>query len=242
MAVPAIGRAPYTSCRRRPASRKGARRWRPHALGADRARPHRPQDRGSCRCTRTRSTSNSAGRRPRLLGRNDTLNYGRAFFPAAYIFGASLASGLQLEHHWSVGASPAPNMEHQMNGPTLLPPRMAHLDANGTTALFEPLTPWLPTIYAAALLRVVVWLGQRSSNFQCKVAVQTATTDPSEPNAAVAVGSWMNTVSRFLVSFDPNGASNGDFANHMWWRLGLVYGSTSASVESGDVTITPSYR
>jgi hypothetical protein len=88
----------------------------------------------------------------------------------------------------------------------LLPQAKLHLKTTSTTDAFEPTTVWIPTIHCASLVVLLLILSNRSTNFRIRTGIQTATTDPdaaNDPLNPADVATYINTVSRNLIKFDP---------------------------------------
>ncbi len=115
------------------------------------------------------------------------------------------------------------------------------VQCTSTTAIFYPMTQWLPTINVLRL-RVIVALVNKSTNLSVQLAIQTATTDTSSANAPVALGAAITTVGRAFRDIDVGNVNNGEVNSHMWCRIGILAASSGSTVESGNVSLTPSYR
>jgi hypothetical protein len=129
----------------------------------------------------------------------------------------------------------------------LLPQTKLHLKTTSVADAFEPCTVWIPTIHCASLVVLLLVLANRSTNFRIRTGIQTATTDPdvaNDPLNPADVTTYINTVSRNLIKFDPTLTSphNGGIGAHFWFRLGVLYSTSSAGFEQGDVVLLPSVR
>lgn len=124
---------------------------------------------------------------------------------------------------------------------TLMKTRTQNVVATNTTAVFVIMTGWMPTI-AIQRLRSVLAVVNRSTNLQVQLAIQTATSDIEKANAPVALGNVISTQTQALVDEDVTQALKGDVNAHMYFRLGVLVSSTGATVESGTVSLTPSFR
>ena len=134
------------------------------------------------------------------------------------------------------------------SSPIVFPTVSRRLFAVKDVTQFEPCFPWTGTVLCRDLLRGVLAIGQRDTNFICAVGIQIALTDP-ETDAGLplrptdATNANKTTTGRYLIAFDPNGASNGNIGTAMWWRIGIIYQASAGNTAvGGDVSLTPSFR
>jgi hypothetical protein len=98
------------------------------------------------------------------------------------------------------------------------------------------MTPWYPTLECYLALSVVLALVSKGGgNFQCRLGIQTATSDPDVPSGAVnpaSAATQVAAVSKSLLRFDPNGASEGNIDTAAWFRVGVFVSLSSGATPS----------
>lgn len=122
------------------------------------------------------------------------------------------------------------------------PPIYRRLQTDTTTEQFEPLTGWFHTLEAAMAICAVLALQGKSGNFQCRFAIQTATTSldavNSVLNPASASTQLGTAATQQLVRFDPNGASDGNIDAAIMFRVGVLYSlSAGSTLAGGDIEV-----
>jgi hypothetical protein len=127
-----------------------------------------------------------------------------------------------------------------MNG-VLMQTRTATVSATSTTAVFTPLTGWMPTVNITQL-RCVVSVVNRTTNLQVTLGIQSALVDPENANAPAACGAAISTAGRTFRDVDVTQAATGNVNANMWFRIGVLAASTGATVETGTVAVTPSFK
>jgi len=124
-----------------------------------------------------------------------------------------------------------------------MPPVTRQLTATSTTELFEPITGWMLTLECMTMLLALVKLTYRGSNFQCRLAIQTAGTDldaADAPTHFASAATQIGTIVATRYRLDPNGSTDGDIDNKMFFRIGLLYSlSTGSTPAQGTVEIGP---
>jgi hypothetical protein len=117
-----------------------------------------------------------------------------------------------------------------------LPTLQRDLLATATTEVFYPMTPWYSTLECLASLSVVFTLiSKGGGNFQCRLGIQTATTDTDVPSGAVnpaSAATQVTAVSKSLLRFDPNGATEGNIDTAASFRVGVFVSLTSGAIPS----------
>lgn len=119
---------------------------------------------------------------------------------------------------------------------------MQLVSVNGTSDLWQDMSPWFPTIGVFGVRGVLV-LAEKSGNFRVHIGIQTATTDreiansPLNPTVGGTGLGYVATQGKNLYDFDPTNASNGNIAASAYFRIGLLYSSTDATIGRGNVVL-----
>lgn len=122
---------------------------------------------------------------------------------------------------------------------TLLPQVTKDLSSASTTASFIPYTNWMPAI-SVKLIKAVIDIISRTTNFEAQLALQTATVDPDVPNAMVLKDTWLNSPGK---DASPLLDISADVDTHFYVRLGIaVRNGTGTALERGEVSLLVSAR
>jgi hypothetical protein len=94
--------------------------------------------------------------------------------------------------------------------------------------LYEFFTPWTNTLEALTAIQGVLALTNKGGNFQCRLAIQTASLTTDDLNAPATLASPYNAQisTEGLLTwfrFDPNAAGNGDIDAAAYFRLGVAH-------------------
>lgn len=115
------------------------------------------------------------------------------------------------------------------------------LVGNGTTDLWLDLMKFLEGVSVKRVFGRLV-LCEKVGNFRARVGIQTADSDVLVPNAPVNPSSgtgvgYVSSVVKQFVDFDPRGGTEGDVDAKAYFRLGVLYSSSDATVSRGDVMV-----
>jgi len=121
--------------------------------------------------------------------------------------------------------------------------RIQLVSAAGTTDLWQDTSPWMPTL-GVAMVRGTLTLCDKLGNFRFRIGIQTTPADIEIVDVAVNPSDATNTgtgyitaLGRNFFNFDPTRAGNGNISTKGYFRLGLLYSSTDATVGRGDVIL-----
>src|SRR5262245_2728465 len=129
---------------------------------------------------------------------------------------------------------------------TLPEQRLILVSPSATTDLWQDLTAWIPTA-GVIRCRGMLILAQVQGRFQVRIGIQTGGSDIEVADAptAIATGTgngYRLSVGKQYFDFDPTATGNGVITSKDFFRLGLLYSSTTAAISSGDCILKPTYQ
>lgn len=110
-----------------------------------------------------------------------------------------------------------------------------------STEIARPLSGWIPSLEAAALVRGTLILNSSSGNFGVRLGIEISvdgvTTSKMALAADTAYVSSTGTAGKKFYNFDPTGATNGNVATAPFFRIIALCKSTDANPSQGNFTL-----
>lgn len=131
----------------------------------------------------------------------------------------------------------------------LMPPQRLQLVSTiPSTDLWEDLTPWTATVTSILTVRGTLILAEKLNNFRVRIGIQTALSDveapdnPLNPSDGSNIGTaYISAVGKNFFTFDANRVANGATNTKGYFRVGVLYSSTDATISRGDVILRVGY-
>jgi energy-converting hydrogenase Eha subunit F len=110
------------------------------------------------------------------------------------------------------------------------------------------MTPWISTVGVLGVRGVLI-LAEKQNNFHVRIGIQTAASDIEVADTALnptdtggtGLG-YVGTVIKQYFSFDPTISTAGNITTKAYFRVGLLYSSTDATIGRGDCILRVGYR
>lgn len=116
------------------------------------------------------------------------------------------------------------------------------------TDLWQDMTPWSSTVGIVGIRGVLI-LAEKLNNFRVRIGIQTAASDvelpdgPVNPSDTPNVGTaYVSTITKNYYNFDPTTALNGTIGTKGYFRVGVLYSSTDATISRGNVILRVGYK